>query len=82
MYDVLFFYQPSCPYSMEAFGVLEKKYTKAKIQAIDVTDKKSQFNEFMNRQERSQGKRYTVPQIYIDGKYVGGCSDLKSLLKK
>lgn len=62
--------------------MLEERYTKAKIQAIDVTDKKSQFNEFMNRQERSQGKRYTVPQIYIDGKYVGGCSDLEKMVMK
>lgn len=80
MYDVLFFYQPSCPYSMEAFTLLEKKYTKAKIQAINVIDKKSQFNEFMNKQQRSSEKRYTVPQIYIEGKYVGGCSDLKKFL--
>ena len=64
---------PICPYCARAKGLLEDKGVA--FEEIDV---------FMDVGERETmrsraGGRNTVPQIFIDGKHVGGCDELVAL---
>ena len=64
--------KPYCGYCERAKALLEKKG--------------AEFNEIVAahdpalRQEMNERSgRYTYPQIFIDGKHIGGCDDLMSL---
>lgn len=65
--------QPFCPYCARAMALLNQKGVA--------------FNEISaprggaEREEaiRRSGGRTTVPQIFINGKHVGGCDDLLAL---
>lgn len=63
---------PVCPYCIRAKALLNKKGVKF-----------DEYNVMMDRakrkemEERSGG--HTVPQIFIDGKPIGGCDDLFEL---
>lgn len=64
---------PICPYCARAKGLLEDKG--AAFEEIDV---------FMDVRQRETmrsraGGRNTVPQIFIDGRHIGGCDDLVAL---
>lgn len=61
-----------CPYCMMAKRLLNKKG--AKFDEIDVGGKPALRSEM---QEKSG--RYTVPQIWIGSRHVGGCDDLHDL---
>lgn len=61
-----------CPFCTRAKGLLDMKevtYTE-----YDVTDDAPRFEKMVSRSERR-----TVPQIFIDGKHIGGCDDLFAL---
>ncbi len=63
----------TCPYCIRAKALLTQKgvaFTEYKIDGDDAARAKMA--------ERANGKR-TVPQIFIDGKHVGGCDDLHAL---
>ncbi|MCQ8240680.1 glutaredoxin 3 [Rhizosaccharibacter radicis] len=65
--------QPGCPYCTRAMRLLDSKgaaYTE--IDAPHGTPEREQSR------ERSGG-RSSVPQIFIDGRHVGGCDDLVAL---
>lgn len=62
-----------CPYCSRAKALLERKG--ASFNEIDVTMDSAGFAAMMNRAE---GRR-TVPQIFIDGRHIGGCDDLMAL---
>ena len=62
-----------CPYCIRAKALLDSKgmtYTQ--------TDIRKQPAKKAEMMERAHG-RHTVPQIFIDGKHVGGCDDLHAL---
>jgi glutaredoxin 3 len=64
---------PICPYCVRAKALLKKKG--APFEEIDV---------FMNTEARQKMEakargRYTVPQIFIGERHVGGCDDLYAL---
>lgn len=64
---------PICPYCARAKGLLQDKG--AAFEEIDV---------FMDVRQRETmrsraGGRNTVPQIFIDGRHIGGCDDLVAL---
>jgi glutaredoxin 3 len=64
---------PICPYCVRAKALLKKKG--ATFEEVDV---------FMNSEARRQMEekasgRYTVPQIFIGERHVGGCDDLYAL---
>jgi glutaredoxin 3 len=64
---------PVCPYCVRAKALLKRKG--ASFEEIDV---------FMNTDRRKEmeakaGGRYTVPQIFIGERHVGGCDDLYAL---
>lgn len=65
--------QPWCPYCVRAVSLLERKgveYTE--INAPHGTAERAQAI------QRSGGRR-TVPQIFIDGRHIGGSDDLVEL---
>jgi glutaredoxin 3 len=64
---------PICPYCVRAKALLKRKG--ASFEEIDV---------FMNMDTREEmeaksGGCYTVPQIFIGERHVGGCDDLYAL---
>ena len=62
-----------CPYCSRAKALLDSKG--ADYQEIDLTMDRAGFDAMV---ERAGGAR-TVPQIFIDGKHVGGSDDLAAL---
>jgi len=73
MPKVTMYTTPICPYCVRAKMLLKKKGVT--IEEVDV---------FMNSEARAEmeaksGGRYTVPQIFIGERHVGGCDDLYAL---
>lgn len=73
MPKVTIYTTPICPYCVRAKALLRKKG--APLEEVDV---------FMNsdaraEMEKKSGGRYTVPQIFIGDRHVGGCDDLYAL---
>jgi glutaredoxin 3 len=64
---------PICPYCARAKGLLEDKGVG--FQEIDVFMDSGQRETMRER----AGGRNTVPQIFIDGKHIGGCDELVAL---
>lgn len=63
---------PICPYCVRAKALLNKKGVKFE-----------EFNVMTDRAKRTEMEKrsggHTVPQIFIDGKPIGGCDDLFEL---
>jgi glutaredoxin 3 len=72
---VIVYSQPFCGYCSAAKRLLEEKG--AEYAEIDVMFEAGRRSEMI---ERSGGRR-TVPQIFIDGRHVGGYDDLSALDK-
>ncbi len=62
-----------CPYCSRAKALLERKGVE--YQEIDLTTDRAGFDAMVAR----AGGARTVPQIFIDGKHVGGSDDLAAL---
>ncbi len=65
--------KPTCPYCLRAQALLKKKGVA--FQVIDINKEPERRPEMIER----AGGRSTVPQIFIDGRHVGGCDDLHAL---
>ncbi|MEI2804487.1 glutaredoxin 3 [Albidovulum sp.] len=63
---------PWCPYCVAAKRLLETKG--APYQETDVARDPAMRVEMVQR-----AGRHTVPQIFIDGRHIGGCDDLHAL---
>ena len=76
MADVVLYTKPGCPYCFAAMSLLKKKgvdYTE--IVASNDPEKKAEMVE-------KSGGAATFPQIFIDGKHVGGSDDIHALDRK
>ncbi|MTJ83382.1 MAG: glutaredoxin 3 [Telmatospirillum sp.] len=62
-----------CPYCVRAKSLLKRKG--AAYEEINIERDDSLRQTMMDR----AGGRQTVPQIFIDGRHVGGCDDLYAL---
>lgn len=62
-----------CPYCARARSLFEKKGVD--YVDIDILDDTSKRDEMVER----SGGRQTVPQIFIDGRHIGGSDDLYAL---
>ncbi len=62
-----------CPYCTRAKALLDGKG--AAYEEIDVTMDRAGFDAMVAR----AGGRRTVPQIFIDGRHIGGSDDLAAL---
>jgi glutaredoxin 3 len=65
--------QPWCPYCERAVHILTTK--SAEFQEIDAPHGSAERVEA----QRRSGGRTTMPQIFIDGRHIGGCDDLMAL---
>ena len=65
-----------CPYCSAAKDLLRGKG--AAFQEINIMGDPARRSEMVSR----SGGRSTVPQIFIDGRHVGGCDDLYALDKR
>ena len=64
---------PFCPYCTSAKTLLRRKH--AQFEEIDVS---GDAEGRRRMSERAHGRR-TVPQIFIDGRHIGGYDDLSAL---
>ena len=67
------FTQPWCPYCSRAVSLLQKKNVAFK--EIDAPHGTAEREEATRR----SGGQSSVPQIFIDGRAIGGCDDLMAL---
>ena len=63
----------TCPYCFRAKSLLAQKGVELKEIAVDLG------GESKRQMIERTGGRMTVPQIFINGKHVGGCDDLFEL---
>jgi glutaredoxin 3 len=70
---IVVYTKATCPYCVRAKALLAKKG--AAFQEIEITDKPALRTEMI---EKANG-RTTVPQIFINGRHIGGCDDLHAL---
>ncbi|MCB2115852.1 MAG: glutaredoxin 3 [Rhodobacteraceae bacterium] len=64
---------PWCPYCIVA-----KRLLTAKGVSFEETDVSGAPEKRAEMMQRAKGG-YTVPQIFIDGRHVGGCDDIHAL---
>ncbi len=73
MADVVLYTKPGCPYCSAAMGLLTRKGVDfTEIVASNDPEKKAEMV------EKSGGKA-TFPQIFINGKHIGGSDDMSAL---
>ena len=73
MAEVIIYATKFCPYCVSARKLL--KHKGVKFREIDVGHDPNLRAEMT----RKAGGRHTVPQIFINGRHVGGCDDLYAL---
>lgn len=73
MADVTLYTRTYCPYSRRAKEILRTKGIE--FHEIDIEQDPSREAEMIER----AGGRDTVPEIFIEGRLVGGCDDLEML---
>lgn len=76
MANVELYVTQTCPYCVRAKNLLEAKG--ADYKEIDV----SYDDDLRNKMVERAGGQRTVPQIFINGKHVGGSDDLQALENK
>lgn len=76
MAEIIIYSTPVCPYCTRAKKLLEGKGQTYK--EIDV----SQDPAVREAMTQKAGGRQTVPQIFIDGRHIGGFDDLAALDRK
>lgn len=68
-----------CPYCHRAKDIILKKHgAKATVVELDDVTDGSSIQDYLHE---VTGQR-TVPNIFIDGKHIGGCSDIEALESK
>ncbi|GAA5980295.1 hypothetical protein JCM11641_005533 [Rhodosporidiobolus odoratus] len=76
---VAVFSKSYCPYCTEAKSVLQELGQEGRMQVLELNhhDQGSAIQSYLA--ERHGVSKVTVPQIYIKGQKIGGCSDLVKL---
>lgn len=73
MAEVVMYSKPGCPYCLRAGMLLKSKGVDyQEIVASKDPEKKAEM-------VQRSGGRTTFPQIFIDGRHIGGCDDLVAL---
>ncbi|WP_020181079.1 glutaredoxin 3 [Methylopila sp. M107] len=73
MSSVLIYTRSDCPYCHMAKDLLRRK--SVEFEEVDIGRAPDRRPEMIAR----AGGRTTVPQVFIDGRHVGGCDDLHAL---
>ncbi len=66
---VEFYFKPTCPYCIKARKLLEGK-------GVTLIEYNVADHPELRPEMEARSKRTTVPQIFIDGKHIGGCDEL------
>lgn len=72
MSKTVIYTKPYCPYCVSALRLLNQKG--AQIEEIVASNDPA-----LRREMNEKSGRNTFPQIFIDGKHIGGCDDLYEL---
>ncbi len=64
-----------CPFCIRATGLFKKK-------GVDYIDIPAARDQAKRAEMNARSGRNTFPQIFIDGKHIGGCDDLFALEAK
>ena len=76
MAEIIIYTKPGCPYCASAMALLNRKDALfTEIVAASDPEKKQEMI------QKSGGKA-TFPQIFIDGKHIGGCDDIQALERR
>ena len=73
MPSVLIYTRSDCPYCHMAKDLLRRK--DVAFEEVDIGREPERRAEMIDR----AGGRMTVPQVFIDGRHIGGCDDLHAL---
>jgi glutaredoxin 3 len=73
MAEVFMYMKPTCGYCQRAMSLFRQKGVK--FETVDISEHPERRQEMI---ERSAG-RTTVPEIFINGRHIGGCDDLMAL---
>ena len=61
-----------CPYCTKAKALLQSKN-------VDFIEYEVAYDDQLRQESLNRSGRTSVPQIFIDGKHIGGCDDLYAL---
>lgn len=73
--NVVIYTFSTCPYCIRAKELLKSE--EISFTEIDITNKKDKLNKLKEKTNCS-----TVPQIFVNDKFIGGCDDIMALYKK
>ncbi len=73
MAEVKIYSGPNCPFCIKAKVLLQKK--NVPFTEFNVKEDQEKLNEMLER----SGGRKTIPQIFINGRHIGGCDALYAL---
>lgn len=73
--NVVIYTFSTCPYCIKAKELLKNK--EVDFTEIDITNQRDKLNELKEKTNCS-----TVPQIFINDKFIGGCDDIITLHKE
>ncbi len=71
--EIVIYTKPGCPYCIMAINLLKKKGVA--YQEIVASNDPALRQEMYER----SGGGYTFPQIFINGRHIGGCDDMHAL---
>ncbi len=75
MAEIEIYTQPFCPYCSRALKLLESK-------GVAFKEIEAPGGSPARVEARERSGRTSVPQVFIDGKHIGGCDDLVALDRK
>lgn len=70
--NIIIYSSTHCPYCVRAKALFTKK-------GLDFTEILIDSNDALREEMIEKSQRRTVPQIFINGKHIGGCDDLYAL---
>ncbi|BGP28843.1 hypothetical protein JCM10296v2_000579 [Rhodotorula toruloides] len=76
---VVVFSKSYCPYCTEAKNILSSLGQSSRMKVLELNQEQNGSAIQQYLAERVGAAKVTVPQVYIKGQPVGGCSDLKKL---
>tara|TARA_Y100000310_G_C20478480_1_gene713571 strand:- start:623 stop:865 length:243 start_codon:yes stop_codon:yes gene_type:complete len=74
--EALVFSTPKCTWCEKVVRVL--KNVNVKVDKIDITESRENYDMMTN----AAGDVKTVPQVVVDGKYIGGYTEIERFLRK
>lgn len=75
MANITIYTRPDCGYCKRAIAYLKAKNQEPQL--IDIDAQPEKLEELIEKMPK--GRRPSVPQIFIENEYIGGCDDLLAL---